>query len=320
MNNNIVNTNNDNILSYLENIYFNKMYLLTNNLYNKLLDSSLISQSNRVFANVRLVKCGDYLQLFFYSSSRYFTNKSLEKEKTIFKENINNNASKKEYEYRELILNNEEYTIDKKNIDRSKISLQNLVKTNEKIFTTFITLTFAENITDIKEANRKFNIWRRNLKRLFPGFAYVCVPEFQKRGAVHYHLLTNIDYTSTLLSDEIKIYKPNNGWQVGKNIKGWNYGYSLAINMSGFNLAAYMTKYFTKDIDNRLFGKHRYFYSQNLEKPSELCLDLSTFKGNSRFLITTEINSSFEELCYLKEYQDMWGEPIIFCEYKMKRW
>ena len=37
--------------------------------------------------------------------------------------------------------------------------------------------------------------------------------------------------------------------------------------MKDINIIGYLSKYMTKDIDNRLFGKRRYLYSQNLVKP-----------------------------------------------------
>lgn len=52
----------------------------------------------------------------------------------------------------------------------------------------FLTLTFVENMTDPKEAQRRFNSLMTNLlRRLFPD--YVVVMEPQKRGAIHYHLV-----------------------------------------------------------------------------------------------------------------------------------
>ena len=97
-------------------------------------------------------------------------------------------------------------TIEYKNIMRSKFQLQRLVKSNEDIFKTFITLTFEENLKDIDVANQKFKSWRTKIKSIFKDFKYICVPEFQKRGAVHYHLLTNLEidkiYTYVRLKKE----------------------------------------------------------------------------------------------------------------------
>lgn len=52
----------------------------------------------------------------------------------------------------------------------------------------FLTLTFPDNVTDFKEANRRFNSLRTNfLSREFSDWLVVVEP--QKRGSLHYHLL-----------------------------------------------------------------------------------------------------------------------------------
>lgn len=306
------------LANYLEQEYYKRefyknnikdiLYKYINNKY--ILDSSLICESNRKEHDIKLVKCGNFLQLYFYSKKRYATDKNFEemKPKIIYEEK--SNTTSKEYKPQ---------AIETKNLNRSKLTLQQLVKSNYNLFKTFITLTFEENITDVKEANKKFHIWRRNIKRIKPNFAYVCVPEFQKRGAVHYHLMTNIDYNDIklLLGNEVKLYKPGSGWQVGKNIKGWVYGYSLAIDITRMNVVGYLTKYFTKDIDERLFGKHRFFYSQNLEKPEIHLLDLSKFQDNSLYQLL-QINYDFKEMTYSRKYQDMFGDDVMFIEYKIE--
>jgi hypothetical protein len=54
----------------------------------------------------------------------------------------------------------------------------------------FLTLTFGDNLTDPKEAQRRFNSFWTNVGRKVFG-AYLRVIEFQRRGAVHYHLLVS---------------------------------------------------------------------------------------------------------------------------------
>lgn len=274
---------------------------------NNILDSSLISQSNRKLTNIRLVKCGDYVQFYFLPDQTYKTDKNLEKVKNFVLPTTSPVKSRGNVKLKKIEL---------KNITRSKLNLQNLIKCNEKDFKTFITLTFEENITDVKEANKKFNVWRRNFKRLVPDFKYVCVPEFQKRGAVHYHLMTNVAYDNfkVLSQGERRIYNKQSGWQVGRDVKGWVYGHSMAKNMSSINLVGYITKYMTKDIDDRLFSQHRYFYSQNLEKPQEYNFDLTSFQDKSHWVW---LDYDYEELTYFKVYQDKWDDDVVFLEYKL---
>ena len=54
-----------------------------------------------------------------------------------------------------------------------------------------LTVTFVENLQDPKEVNRRFNILNTNCLRLLFG-RWVCVTEFQKRGAAHFHLLIEL--------------------------------------------------------------------------------------------------------------------------------
>ena len=51
-----------------------------------------------------------------------------------------------------------------------------------------LTLTYRENITNTKKAWHDFTKFIRLVRKHYPNFVYVAVPEFQKRGAVHFHL------------------------------------------------------------------------------------------------------------------------------------
>lgn len=58
----------------------------------------------------------------------------------------------------------------------------------------FLTLTFSDNKTDVKECNVLFKAFIRKLRRFKDDLKYLAVIEFQNRGAVHYHVLLNIPY------------------------------------------------------------------------------------------------------------------------------
>lgn len=57
------------------------------------------------------------------------------------------------------------------------------------------TLTFARNVQDVAEADAAFRAAMRRLRRYFQAqgkvFRYVAVREFQRRGAIHYHVIVN---------------------------------------------------------------------------------------------------------------------------------
>lgn len=159
--------------------------------------------------------------------------------------------------------------IRKDNLIRSRNILFDYAFQNEKYFKTFWTLTFKENITDLELANRHFNNFIKSIRRLYPDFKYLCVPEFQKRGAVHYHLLTDLGVDSDVI-----VIQP--GKKEMYDIKYWNHGFSSVFDLknsdSKFNVGLYIGKYLFKDIDNRLYGRQKILKSNNLEKPSELLL------------------------------------------------
>ena len=200
-------------------------------LCSSLLDSSLISPTNRKKYYIKVVDCGNYKQLYCYNDLKIKNDENLEKNtKSIKKSFQNMQKISSTYLFKEKNLSRKSDLkfIEYKNISRSKFKLQRLVKANEEIFKTFITLTFKENIIDIENANRKFRYFIDTVRRKFDNFKYICVPEFQKRGAVHYHLLTNIPYDSNLFfSDEKKIWSvKHKSYTIFKTLPFWKHGFS----------------------------------------------------------------------------------------------
>ncbi len=282
-----------------------------------LLDNSLITQTEQKAYTIKVIQCGEYYQIYRFNKMKIKNDK--------FKERINDKKYCVDLWFdidTDKLIKSKNYqkkpsrgVILQKNIDRSKFQLQRLIKANEKKFKTFITLTFAENVKSIRESNKVFNSFRTYIKKLKSDFKYVCVPEFQKRGAVHYHLLTNINYTdfSLLSQKEVKLWDPKSKkWQIGRNIKGWNKGYSLVKNMENINVVGYLSKYMNKDIDNRLFGFRRYLNSSNLIKPNEYYINLY---DDQDFNIIADILAN-SNITYDSSYLDVFGNVIDYTEYK----
>ena len=84
--------------------------------------------------------------------------------------------------------------------------------------------------------------------------------------------------------------------------------------MKNVNVVGYLSKYMTKDIDNRLFGKKRYFNSTNLIMPKEYYIDCKN--ENEFFYFLDFINNS--NIVYEKDYLNYFEEEINFVEYKIK--
>jgi len=82
----------------------------------------------------------------------------------------------------------------KENLDRTRTALRRLINSNPHL-DKFITLTFKKNITAIPQANYEFKKFRQRFQyEMTKQLSYIAVIEFQKRGAVHYHVLSNLDY------------------------------------------------------------------------------------------------------------------------------
>ncbi len=163
----------------------------------------------------------------------------------------------------------------------------------------FFTLTFRDNITDVKQANYLFMKFIQRLKWKFgKEIKYLAVIEFQDRGAVHYHVLSNIPFI------------PANELQ---EMWGNGFVYINAITHVD-NIGAYIVKYMTKDnMDERLQGKKAYLYSRNLRRPEEIINhNLKEFSKLENRIIDkynlTERQPIYEEL-----YDT---EVLGSCEYK----
>lgn len=287
-----------------------------------LLDSSLIVTTNNTqLYEVKIVNCGDYIQVYYLENNKIKKNKALEKV-THKKNNINSIAlvdtdnlitqsnsiiDDESFErlrqhtdkiQKKYLSATKQKNIQAKNIMRSKLQCQRLAKCNANEWKTFITLTIAENLTDINKANKKLRYFIDKIQRIYKDFKYICIPEFQKRGAVHYHLLTNID-----INDKRFIYKQP-GKEKFKHIKYWNEGFNSVDSLEKDikKIVGYISKYMTKDIDDRLYNHRRYFYSRNLRKPSTSYLNLSDPKHLEYYMKIISDKSLIYSNSYLNPY------------------
>ena len=270
-----------------------------------LLDSSLITGTNRPEVyNVKVIECGSYIQIY------YLENNKTRKKKNNKELNIKNIDTDKlnKINNSSILAGN---TIELKNVIRSKLECQRIAKCNAEHWRTFITLTFAENITDIDIAREKIKRFIYKVKRVYKDFMCLYIPEYQKRGAVHFHLLTNISIDNNKL-----IYEQEDN-KIFLHVKYWNDGFTSVENITGDikKIIGYISKYMTKDIDNRLFSKRRYSYTQNLKRPKTSYLNLD----NSKHRELLEKRLQNKELIYNSPYYDSYNNELIdFNEYLTK--
>lgn len=182
----------------------------------------------------------------------------------------------------------------RQNLYRALIALRGIVNANIDVFDTakMVTLTFRENIKDVRTANYEFKKFVQRLKyEHYPELKYVAVVEFQERGAVHYHLLMNIPYIRKKELEAIwghgfvDIKRP-------RNIKNWG---------------AYFAKHGTKASQaglSQLVGQKKFFCSRGLARPEII------------------YNVKYEPRAFYlkqeKEFTSLRGEKIIYQQFLRK--
>lgn len=183
----------------------------------------------------------------------------------------------------------------------------------------FLTLTFEENVTDLNYSNNELKKWIKRVnyqvfKTKKSEMKYVAVIEFQKRGAVHYHILCNLPYTD-----------------VKSLADSWGHGFIKLNKIKGDkkrfgsdecdNVGAYVCKYMTKDNDDgRLKERKSYLMSQNLDKPQEIYVGtnekdlLKQVYGIPDALQCVQWKESFSSM-YTNDYTG----TVIYNQFNLKR-
>jgi len=235
---------------------------LENKMKVKELDKKLVKRSN-----VRVVKSGQVLEVYEYERE-YFYNMGMLK--------------RGDFEIEDTSIKR----ID--NIERAQRKIKRLVNANAFVFgywPIFVTYTFAENVQDVAFANKVFKEHMRDLRRRVVGrkLRYVCVPETQKRGAIHFHVVFfDLPYISGI--KDVFATSWGQGWVDIKAVKHVR------------NIGAYVSKYFGKQwLSDRKPATKNYFSSVNLLQP-EVFRNLDILR--SVCIIETEHEQSFFSLKY----------------------
>lgn len=142
-------------------------------------------------------------------------------------------------------------------MDFRRIITSNLVGASPA---TLVTLTYADNFTDLTGAYKHLTAFNQSLRyRYGKAFSYVLVPEFQKRGAVHFHAL----YWG--LPEEL--FHSERETRTLSQL--WGHGFVFLKETDGSEkLAFYLAKYFTKAfLDPRLKNQKSYVASRNVKRP-----------------------------------------------------
>ena len=246
--------------------------------------------------HIRSIKSGDILEIFMYKKPLYRGFLTAKRKTPVLIPKT----------LEEQLKNRE------RSMMRSKSKVKRLVNANAYKWHTisgrafrplFLTLTFKENIQDLKSANyefikfiQRFNYFITHFKK--PYCKYLKVPEFQQRGAVHYHvILFNIPFIENIY-DELKKLWPAGIFKINvvDNVK---------------NVGNYVSAYMTKGkVDPRLIGEKSYTASRGLHKPEEQW-DASKIQKQ-----VEEVPENFEQ--FEKDYEDPYYEATRYIKFSPK--
>lgn len=175
-------------------------------------------------------------------------------------------------------------TTDKRDdhILRARRMIRRLIDANVDGLPIFVTYTFARNVRTLEEANPKFTAHVKELQRRYGKVRYLCVPEFQKRGAVHYHVI----YFNLPYIPKIK--------QVMNDL--WPHGWSQVRAIRKVKrIGLYVAKYLQKGVDDRRTrGRKSYFTSRELIRPYEIREQEAVDNFVEHTNMTTEFEGAFE--------------------------
>ena len=201
-----------------------------------------------------------------------------------------------------------EVTKDKKEINRretlykARNNIVRIISCNEDM-QTFITLTYADNMQDLKQSKKHINYFFKKLTKDYPKLKYIYVLEFQERGAIHYHILCSIKLN--IKTSESKKYKPKAQKELENyfRVNYWsNRGFVDIRNLESegiTNVAKYVSAYLVEDLLKLDLEGHRaYGYSLNINRPIIEKVDIKA--GNADIL---EQYKDEYKMTYSSQYQ-----------------
>ena len=150
-----------------------------------------------------------------------------------------------------------------KSLIRAKTQLRDKIMMMKA--SSMLTLTFRENVTDLKQAYKCLDKFSRAMAKQYGHFDYVSVPEYQKRGAIHFHIAINARYNYNVVRFLWRKAICGNGKETVGNIditkRRKANGWTRAL------IANYLSKYMNKNIDSQEINKKRYSSSRGIPLP-----------------------------------------------------
>jgi len=207
-----------------------------------------MEKSDVRFYQQKVIKSGRFVEIYEYEEPQVI---------------LEGNADKQEKSAMDIGFVNIDVLRDRQNevSKRAKKNFRRLIEANAGLHKTtdkFLTLTFAENVTDRTFAVKEFSKFIYKLRRKYGEFEYIAVTEYQERGAIHFHcVLFNFPYIPVEELPQLQ--------------KVWGLGYiDLKAIKDTFRLTNYLSKYFTKTFEeNKNPKEKRFFRSLGLRVPEE---------------------------------------------------
>lgn len=225
----------------------------------------------------------------------------------------------------ELELNKRNLDDRRRSVQRCRTELYDILRCND--FDFFVTVTFdpeqIDRLSD-KAVRTYWTRWCFNFHRKFPSAVYVAVPEYHKKGGLHFHVLIGGVKFEDLQPVHAFDKKKNKWLYVTKgvckgdkiyNILTWSVGWSTMTVLRNKDAAKhYVCKYITKQCrDERFFGKRRYYPSRNLVRPIV-----------EREMLTVENSCKWQQMldnpCYVAEYIDPLKQYGVFTMQPLKKY
>lgn len=205
-------------------------------------------------------------------------------------------------------------------IVRCRNSFRRLVRANlsRKGAPALLTLN-TRAIFDVSEGYKAFTYFGQLLRRQFGNdLSWIAVPEFQKRGAVHFHVLIWGLPMNLACSFSKSMYTDKKGKKHRKHAcpipklcerrtrriaSVWSHGFADIMETDGSpRLSSYLAKYMSKAMhDKRLIGKRAYSATRNVMRPVSFNTALQVSSVKEHFGIDEKY-----PIAQFKEYATMW--------------
>jgi hypothetical protein len=197
----------------------------------------------------------------------------------------------------------------RRSIQRARQGFFRLVAANlrEDSLPSFITLTCYDKKTTLADGYSALKFFWQKVRIARPECKYILVPEWQKRGALHFHVLI-----WGLTPNDVRTERTTRNFQ-----RCWARGFVdiRAAKNSNLAIAGYMAKYLAKALeDTRLANQRAYSCSRNVDRPT------TVGTNNGAFLLDVSLpDAKYRTIAKHKIYDTIWLGQCDYIKYNLKQ-